>query len=77
MDYSDPGRFDCAGVMELGSDWDGHLPLCELAYNNSYHYSIEIAPFEALYGRRYKTPVCWEEVETRSFHGSTIIAKQQ
>ena len=45
----------CASVMDFGSDWDEHLLLCEFVYNNSYHSSIEMAPFEALYGRRCTT----------------------
>ena len=61
--------------MDFGSDWDEHLALCEFAYNNSYHSSIEIAPFEALYGRRCRAPMSWEEVGARSFRGPTIIAE--
>ena len=41
--------------------WDSHLPLIEFMYNNSYHSNIGMAPFEALYGRGCKTPVCWFE----------------
>ena len=43
-------------VMDLGGSWDDHLPLVEFAYNNSYHSSIEMAPYEALYGRKYRSP---------------------
>jgi len=39
--------------------------LAEFAYNNSYHSSIEMAPYEALYGRRCRTPICWDEVGER------------
>ncbi|KAD4586100.1 hypothetical protein E3N88_23701 [Mikania micrantha] len=39
--------------------WDDHLPLVEFSYNNSYHASIGMPPYEALYGRRCRTPVCW------------------
>ena len=39
-------------VMDFGGQWDFHLPLIEFAYNNSYHASIEMAPYEALYGRK-------------------------
>ena len=39
-------------IMDLRSSWDEHLPLVEFAYNNSYHSSIEMALFEALYGRK-------------------------
>ena len=40
-----------------------HLPLIEFAYNNSYHASIEMAPYEALYGRKCRSPLCWEDGE--------------
>jgi len=51
-----------ACALDYAGSWDHNLPLVEFAYNNSYHASIEIASYEALYGRCYKTPVCWEEV---------------
>ena len=47
-----------ACVMELKGSWDTHLALMEFAYNNSYQASIEMAPFEALYGRKCRTLVC-------------------
>ena len=47
-----------ACVMEFKGSWDTHLALMEFAYNNSYQASIEMAPFEALYGRKCRTPVC-------------------
>ncbi|GJW75226.1 putative reverse transcriptase domain-containing protein [Tanacetum coccineum] len=48
-----------ACVMDFGGSWDIHLPLAEFSYNNSYHLSIQCAPFEALYGRKCKSPVLW------------------
>ena len=51
------------------------MPLCEFAYINSYHSSMGMAPFAALYGRRCRTPVCWEAVGERSFHGPTLIGE--
>jgi len=54
-----------ACAMEYTGNWDHHLPLAEFAYNNSYHSSIEMAPYEALYGRRCRTPICWDEVGER------------
>ncbi|GKE22770.1 putative reverse transcriptase domain, ribonuclease H-like domain, aspartic peptidase domain protein [Tanacetum coccineum] len=51
-----------ACVIDFGSSWDRHLPLVKFSYNNSYHESIKAAPFEALYGRKYTSPVCWSEV---------------
>ncbi|GKC29821.1 putative reverse transcriptase domain-containing protein [Tanacetum coccineum] len=51
-----------AYVMYFGKGWDRHLPLVEFSYNNSYHTSIKVAPFEALYGRKCRSPICWAEV---------------
>ncbi|GJT54291.1 putative reverse transcriptase domain-containing protein [Tanacetum coccineum] len=51
-----------ACVIDFGSSWDRHLPLVEFSYNNRYHASIKAAPFEALYGRKCRSPVCWSEV---------------
>ena len=50
-----------ACVLEKGGAWDSYLPLIEFTYNNSFHSSIGMAPFEALYGRRCRTPLCWYE----------------
>ena len=46
--------------MEFKGSWDTHLTLMKFAYNKSYLASIEMAPYEALYGRKCRTPVCWE-----------------
>ncbi|GJW63557.1 putative reverse transcriptase domain-containing protein [Tanacetum coccineum] len=54
-----------ACVLDFGKSWDRHLPLVEFSYNNSYHTSIKAAPFEALYGRRCGSPICWAEVGKR------------
>ncbi|GJT27674.1 putative reverse transcriptase domain-containing protein [Tanacetum coccineum] len=50
-----------ACVIDFGNGWDRHLPLIEFSYNNSYHTSIKAAPFEALDGRKCRSPVCWAE----------------
>ncbi|GJY95588.1 putative reverse transcriptase domain-containing protein [Tanacetum coccineum] len=47
-------------VIDFGGNWDVHLPLAEFSYNNSYHSSIRCAPFEALYGRKCRSPVLVE-----------------
>ena len=62
-------------VLDFITQWDESLPLCKFAYSNSYHSSIGMAPFEALYGRRYRTTVCWEEVRECNFHGPTLIGE--
>ncbi|GKB58770.1 putative reverse transcriptase domain-containing protein [Tanacetum coccineum] len=51
-----------ACVMDFGGSWDTHLPLIKFSYNNNYHTSIKYAPFEALYGRKCRSPVIWTEV---------------
>nr|GFA55235.1 putative reverse transcriptase domain-containing protein [Tanacetum cinerariifolium] len=51
-----------AYVIDFRNGWVKHLPLVEFSYNNSYHASIKAAPFEALYGRKCRSPVCWAEV---------------
>lgn len=51
-----------ACALDFGGNWDSHLPLVEFSYNNSYHSSIAMPPFEALYGRKCRSPVCWHEI---------------
>ncbi|GJX14290.1 putative reverse transcriptase domain-containing protein [Tanacetum coccineum] len=51
-----------ACVIDFGGNWDVHLPLVEFSYNNSYHSSIRCALFEALYGRKCRSPVLWAEM---------------
>ena len=50
-----------ACVIDFGGNWDTHLPLVEFSYNNSYHSSIGDVPFEALYGRKCRSPLNWTE----------------
>nr|GEY65194.1 putative reverse transcriptase domain-containing protein [Tanacetum cinerariifolium] len=54
-----------AYVIDFVSSWDRHLPLVEFSYNDSYHASIKVAPYEALYGRKCRSPVCWSEIKNR------------
>ncbi|GJY87724.1 putative reverse transcriptase domain-containing protein [Tanacetum coccineum] len=58
-----------ACVIDFGKGWDKHLPLIEFSYNNSYHASIKAAPFEALYGRKCRSPVC-TKVDDVQTHGT-------
>nr|GEY87897.1 putative reverse transcriptase domain, ribonuclease H-like domain, aspartic peptidase domain protein [Tanacetum cinerariifolium] len=60
-------------IEKLAQLWDRHLPLVEFSYNNSYHPSIKVAPFEALYGRKCRSPVCWSEVEDSQLTGPELI----
>ena len=59
-----------AFVIDFKGSWDDHLTLIEFAYNNNYHSSIQIAPYDALYGGRYRSPVGWFEVGETTFIGS-------
>ncbi|GJZ83779.1 putative reverse transcriptase domain-containing protein [Tanacetum coccineum] len=62
-----------ACVIDFGSSWDRHLPLVEFSYNNSYHVSIKEAPYEALYGRKCRLPVCWSEFGDSQLTGPELI----
>nr|GEV37843.1 putative reverse transcriptase domain, ribonuclease H-like domain, aspartic peptidase domain protein [Tanacetum cinerariifolium] len=62
-----------ACVIDFGKGWEKHLPLVEFSYNNSYHASIKAAPFEALYGRKCRSPVCWAKVVDVQLMGPEII----
>ncbi|GKC84127.1 putative reverse transcriptase domain-containing protein, partial [Tanacetum coccineum] len=55
--------------------WVNHLPLVEFSYNNSYHASIKVAPFEPLYDRKCRSPVCWTEVGEAQILGPELIQK--
>lgn len=60
-------------VIDFKGTWDEHLPLIEFAYNNRYHASIGMPPYEALYGRRCRSPLCWEEVGERKILGPELV----
>ena len=60
-------------VMEFTGSWDKYIPLIEFPYNNSYQSSIGMTPYEALYGWRCRTPVCWIELNEHKVIGSNII----
>ena len=62
-----------ACVLDLKGNWEEHLPLVEFAYNNSYQASIQMAPYEALYGRPYRSLICWTEVGESSITGPDLI----
>nr|GFB92403.1 putative reverse transcriptase domain-containing protein [Tanacetum cinerariifolium] len=62
-----------ACVMDFGGSWDTHLPLIEFSYNNSYHKSLKCSPFEALYGRKCRSPVIWNKVRESQIIGSELV----
>ena len=60
-------------ILDFQGAWDDHLPLCEFAYNNSYQASIKMAPYEALYGRPCRSPMCWVETGEAALLGPQIV----
>ena len=62
-----------ACVLDHKGSWEEHLPLVEFAYNKSYQASIQMAPYEALYGRPCRSPLCWTEVGESSITGPDLI----
>ncbi|CAN6715201.1 unnamed protein product [Malus baccata var. baccata] len=62
-----------SSVMQFGDSWHDRLDLMEFAYNNSFHSSIGMPPFEALYGKACRTPLCWSEVGERILEGPEIV----
>ena len=64
-----------ACVLDLKGSWANHLCLVEFAYNNGFQSSIGMAPYEALNGRKCRSPICWDEVGVRKILGPKIIQK--
>nr|GEU55673.1 putative reverse transcriptase domain, ribonuclease H-like domain, aspartic peptidase domain protein [Tanacetum cinerariifolium] len=62
-----------ACVIDFGNGWERHLPLIEFSYNKSYHASIKSALFEALYGQKCRSPVCWAKVGDSQLIGPKLI----
>ncbi|GKE51437.1 putative reverse transcriptase domain, ribonuclease H-like domain, aspartic peptidase domain protein [Tanacetum coccineum] len=62
-----------ACVIDFGNCWERHFPLVEFSYNNSYHSSIKASPFEALYGRKCRSPVYWAEFKDAQLTGPELI----
>ncbi|GKF71126.1 putative reverse transcriptase domain-containing protein, partial [Tanacetum coccineum] len=60
-------------MIDFRKGWVKHFPLAKFSYNNSYHGSIKVAPYEALYGRKYRSPVCWAEVGETQLTRSEMI----
>ena len=60
-------------MLDFKGSWEDHLHLVEFSYNNSHRTSIMMAPFEALYGKKCRSPLCWDEVGERRHLGPKII----
>jgi hypothetical protein len=57
--------------------WDKHHPLAEFLYNNSYQESIKMSPFEALYGRPYRTPLSWSKSCEKVIFGPDLVTEAE
>ena len=64
-------------VIDYEGSWDRHIPLVEFVYNNSFQPSIGMAPYEALYRRRYRTPLCWIELSEKKIIGPDLIQETE
>jgi hypothetical protein len=60
-------------ALKHGGSWDKSLPYIEFSYNNNYQASLKMSPFEALYGRKCRTPLYWDQIGERQFFGPEII----
>jgi hypothetical protein len=66
-----------ACVIHYGKNWDKCLSLVEFSYNNSYHENLQMAPFEALYGRRCRTPLSWSQAGEQKVFGPNLIVEAE
>ena len=66
-----------ACALDYGSSWDDNLPYAEFSYKKSYQASLKMAPFEALYRRRCRTPLLWDEVGDRQLFGPDLIKESE
>jgi hypothetical protein len=62
-----------AYALQYGTSWDKSLPYAEFSYNNSYQKSLQMAPFEALYGRKCRTPLLWNQTGESQVFGPDVL----
>nr|AAX96518.1 retrotransposon protein, putative, Ty3-gypsy sub-class [Oryza sativa Japonica Group]ABA92865.1 retrotransposon protein, putative, Ty3-gypsy subclass [Oryza sativa Japonica Group] len=66
-----------ACALDFGGAWDKSLPYAEFSYNNSYEASLQMAPFEALYGRKCRTPLFWDQTGERQLFGTEVLTEAE
>src|SRR6266511_2484796 len=66
-----------ACVITFAKSWDECLPLAEFSYNNSYQKSLQMVPFEALYGRKCRSPLNWPEPGERVIFGPVLVIEAE
>ena len=62
-----------ACILDFGGSWEDHMPLVEFAYNNNFQTSIGMAPYETLYDRKFRSPICWDDVGERKLLGLDLV----
>ena len=64
-----------ACALDRSTSWDTSLSLIKFTYNNSWHSTIKMAPFEALYGRKCRSPICWDECADKILLGPELVER--
>ena len=64
-------------MIDYEGSWDRHIPLVEFMYNNSFQSSIGMTPSKALYGRKYRTPLCWTELSEKKVIRPDLIQEKE
>ena len=64
-------------MIDYEGSWDRYIPLVEFVYNNSFQSSIGMVPYEALYGRKCRTPLCWTELRKKKVIGPDLIQETE
>lgn len=64
-------------ILQFEGSWEKHLPLIKFAYNNNHHLSIKMASYEALYGRRCRTPLYWTGLGEKKLFGIDLVQEQK
>lgn len=67
----------CMYCIDHQYKWEEYLPLVEFAYNNSYHTSLGMAPFEALYGHKCHIPISWDRMEDQIVIGPEMLREME
>ncbi len=66
-----------ACVLDIGGSWDKNLSYAEFSYNNSYQASLQMAPYKALYGRKCRTPLLWDQIGERQVFGIDVLREAE
>ena len=64
-------------MIDYEGSWDRHIPLVEFVYNKNFQSSIGMVPYEALYGRKCRTPLCWTELSEKKVIGPDLIQEME